>query len=103
MKKILVFGVVAVLLSAASIGCTTTSGESSCRLGSLWSTSRTKQEARTVYTTSAQSPVVGVSSVSACNPCEPAACSPCEPVCNPCDMSCTGSVITGGITPHPAM
>ncbi len=95
MKKCLMFGVVAVLLSAMSIGCSSDGGSSSssfCRTGSLWPTARSRQETKMVYATSAQ----------ACNPCDVvSACNPCEPVCNPCDMSCTGtSVVPGGITPH---
>ena len=94
MKKCLMFGIVAVLLSALSIGCSSDGSSSSwCRLGSPWPTARNSQKVQTVYTTGAQ----------ACDPCEQvSACNPCEPVCGPCDMSCTGSTFSYGTPiPHP--
>ena len=92
MKKFLIFGAVAVLLSTMSVGCSNDGSSSWCRTGSLWPSSRTRQDTQVVYATSAQ--VGGACDmVSACNPC--------EPVCNPCDMSCTGSGVSyGNIVPH---
>lgn len=102
MKKITMFCAIAVVLSAFSIGCTSSgSGSSSsnwCRLGSPWSSSRTHKDTQTVYTTSA---VGACNEVSACNPCEPV-CNPCEPICDPCAMTCTGGVVsTGTVYPGP--
>jgi hypothetical protein len=59
----------------------------------LFPIARAKKETA-VYTMSASSQC-DPCQPAACQPCEPAACSPCEPVCNPCDMTCTGSVSTG--------
>ena len=94
MKKCLMFGIVAMLLSALSVGCSSDGSSSSwCRSGSWWPTARSSQNTQTVYATGAQ----------ACDPCEQAsACNPCEAACNPCDMSCTGSTISYGTPiPHP--
>jgi len=94
MKKCLMFGVVAVLLSAISVGCSSDGSSSSwCRSGSLWPTARNRQDTQVVYATSGQ--VSGACDMAS-------ACNPCEPVCNPCDMSCTGSSVTyGPVTPTP--
>ncbi len=93
MKKFALFCAVAMALSAVSVGCTSDGSSSWCRSGSLFPTSRSKQQTEKVYMTSA--------SGAQCDPCaEVSACNPCEPVCNPCDMSC-GDVVSGGIVPHP--
>ena len=92
MKKCLMFGLIAVLFSVLSIGCSSDGSVSTwCRSGSLWPTARDRQDTRVVYATSANGPC---DVVSACNPCEPA--------CGPCDMSCTGTGVTyGSPIPHP--
>lgn len=98
MKKFALFCALAVALSSFTIGCSSSGNGSSswCRLGSPWSTSRTKKDTQTVYATSA---LGACTEVSACNPCEPI-CNACEPVCDPCAMSCTG-VVSSGILPGP--
>ncbi|MGL4594702.1 MAG: hypothetical protein ACRCUY_08245 [Thermoguttaceae bacterium] len=102
MKKFMLFCFAAVLVSSFAVGCTSsgssTSSSNWCRLGSPWS-SRSSHPQETVYMTGSNG--YQTSLASSCNPCEPAACNPCEPVCNPCDMSCTGNVYSGGILPGP--
>ncbi|MDR0609619.1 MAG: hypothetical protein LBG58_05870 [Planctomycetaceae bacterium] len=94
MKKMVLFCAFALALSMFSVGCSSDGSFSLCRTGSLFPTTRAKKEV--VYTNSATT--FGACDVeSACNPCEPAAC---DPVCNPCDMSCTG--VVGSIMPGPA-
>lgn len=94
MKKFTMFCALAVTLSVFSVGCSSDGSSSWCRSGSLFPTSRSNKKVEQVYTTSVDGD---------CNPCvevQPM-CDPCTPI-GPCDMSCTGGVISGGITPHPA-
>jgi hypothetical protein len=98
MKNVVLFSTFVLVFSLFSVGCSSDGSFSLCRTGSLFPTTRAKKEV--VYTTSAAN--IGACEVaSACNPCEPAGCDPCEPVCNPCDMNCTG-VVSGRIIPGPA-
>ena len=92
MKKLALFCAIAMAISTVSTGCTF-DPSSLCRSGSLFPTSRSKQQTERVYMTSAQG--------SQCDPCaEVSACNPCDP-CNPCDMSCNGVISGGIVTPHP--
>ncbi|MDR3182120.1 MAG: hypothetical protein LBT89_04225 [Planctomycetaceae bacterium] len=109
MKKFVLFAAAVILLSAFTAGCSSSSGTSWCRSGSLFPTARNKQKTETVYLTAATGTGIAASQCdpctpNQCQPCEPAACQPCDPVCNPCDScSNTGAVspVRGVVVPGP--